>query len=233
MKYTIAWCIYGYPNNTEIEVNAKCKDRCSGPNRLMSLAMTNQLLVYNISRQYTFCEDNGEAFTNNVDDCIACVQNVSGSQTLVNYLSALNDVCKQQPPADGKTTVKLSRGLSQDVVNGTVNAPPLSSSSPEASMSSSPLPTSTSSNSDHSSRKLGFGLGLGLGIPLVLVIAGATWFVLQQRARHSGQQLRDGEPLGKQHADYSIDADMVPAPYRSELDTPPAELGQSLRHEKE
>ena len=85
MRFTIDWCIYGYPNNpNQTLVMTSCYEACVGPNSELESASTNQILSTNSSTQYQYCDVNSGAFPRNVGACIDCVQNVPNSTTLVN-----------------------------------------------------------------------------------------------------------------------------------------------------
>ena len=59
----------------------------------MKLASISQLLKPDIQRLYQYCGGRDSAFPAHIVDCIACVQDIVASQTLVRYLEILKDAC--------------------------------------------------------------------------------------------------------------------------------------------
>lgn len=182
MRFTIDWCIYGYPNNpNQTLVMTSCYEACVGPNSELESASTNQILSTNSSTQYQYCDVNSGAFPRNVGACIDCVQNVPNSTTLVNYLHALNEGCQQRPKPGDNTTIELSFDLfpSAAAVNTSTSTnasttPTMitstSSTAPSASIttSSSTLPSALAHRTDGG---LAIGLGAGLGCAVIIICA--------------------------------------------------------------
>lgn len=88
MKFTLAWCLFAYPDNVNISLaNAHCADVCSGPDNTMKPALVNQLLVTNLNDQYLYCADEGGAFSKTTDGCKQCLRNVPNSEVLTRCTS--------------------------------------------------------------------------------------------------------------------------------------------------
>lgn len=88
MKFTVAWCLFAYPDNTNVTfANNQCADICSGPENTMKPALVNQLLVGNISTQYLYCTDEDEAFSKATNRCKQCLRSIPSTKVLTNCMS--------------------------------------------------------------------------------------------------------------------------------------------------
>lgn len=84
MKFTLALCLFAFPDNTDITVaNDQCADICSGPKNLMKPALIDQLLVGNFDSQYLYCTDEDGAFSRTTDGCKQCLKKVPNSEALI------------------------------------------------------------------------------------------------------------------------------------------------------
>ena len=89
MKFTLDWCVFGYPDNTNISTaNEKCSEVCAGPNNSAKRAMTERLLETNQTLQYLYC--NGPDIENILDDCAACLDKVPNAKALGHCKSREN-----------------------------------------------------------------------------------------------------------------------------------------------
>ena len=147
----------------------------------LRLLQTDRVLQTNTTIQYQYCEDGNGAFQKNVNSCMDCLSKVPSSNTLVNYLRALDQACDQKPPIGGSTPIKLDF----DLYNTT--APPSATHASPAAVtvtSSSDSSTHTSSSPSNShSVALGAGLGLGLGIPLLCLLGLLIYLYRRQHAQ--------------------------------------------------
>lgn len=179
MKYTIDHCVFSFENNNITIQNLQCADTCAGPSNSMLSAMTDRVLQTNTTIQYQYCEDGNGAFQKNVNACMDCLRKVPASNTLVNYLRALDQGCDQKPPIGGSTPLKLDF----DIFNTT--APPSTTSSSPAAITITSAPHTPTLNSSSNSHNvaLGAGLGLGLGIPLLCLLGLLIYLLRRQRAQ--------------------------------------------------
>ena len=81
MKFTLDWCVFGYPDNPDIiPANQKCAEVCAGENNSAKLSLTDRLLQTNATLQYLYC--NGPDIKSTLDDCAACLDTVPNAKAL-------------------------------------------------------------------------------------------------------------------------------------------------------
>lgn len=81
MKFTLDWCVFGYPVNTEvIPANQKCAEVCAGPDNSAKISLTNRYLQTDATLQYSYC--NGLNIQNILDNCAACLNTVPNAKAL-------------------------------------------------------------------------------------------------------------------------------------------------------
>ena len=84
MKFTLAWCLFAFPDNNDITVaNHQCADICSGPENSMKPALIDQLLDGHYDSTYLYCTDGNGAFSRTTDGCRQCLKNVPNSEVLI------------------------------------------------------------------------------------------------------------------------------------------------------
>lgn len=87
MKFTIDWCVFGFPDNNLTEVNTQCSDICGGSNNEVERALTDRIFYTDSTIQYRYCEDENGAFMKNAQACMDCLEKVPSAKTLVNCMS--------------------------------------------------------------------------------------------------------------------------------------------------
>lgn len=81
MKFAIDWCVFGYPDNTNItQANVKCSGTCAGTGSSAKKALTDRLLQTNATLQYQYCKE--PDINNTLDDCAACLDSVPNAKAL-------------------------------------------------------------------------------------------------------------------------------------------------------
>lgn len=89
MKFTLDWCVFGYPDNANIiPANEKCAEVCAGPNNSAKRSLTDRLLQTNQTLQYLYCD--GPDINDLLDDCAACLNKVPNAKALANCKLSLN-----------------------------------------------------------------------------------------------------------------------------------------------
>jgi hypothetical protein len=169
IKFTVDWCVFGYPDNPNTTAaETACSNAC-GP---IQPPLTDRLLKTNMSLTYQYCQNDYSSgtFLGGVDACIACLSKMDGTVILGNFLSALKAGCQQQVPA-GKTL-----SLAGDLFAVT---PPLSTTSSASGQSTATSSTtsanqtahtsSSSSAGSHSGLSKGAATGIGIGIGAVAI----------------------------------------------------------------
>ncbi|CAJ2507516.1 Uu.00g087020.m01.CDS01 [Anthostomella pinea] len=96
LKYTFDYCVFGYPNATDIASTPCSTSTACGD---LEAALTDGQLNAN-TQDYAYCAVDGGAMTGPVvSKCLSCVSASDDQEFLANYLIALETGCKQQPPA--------------------------------------------------------------------------------------------------------------------------------------
>lgn len=81
MKFTIAWCVLGFQENTTTTAAMlTCGTACQSLNS----SLTDNLLAGNMKLQYQYCSVNSGEFSQNVGSCIQCISKIPAAKTLVN-----------------------------------------------------------------------------------------------------------------------------------------------------
>ncbi|KPM41339.1 hypothetical protein AK830_g5244 [Neonectria ditissima] len=100
LRYSFDYCIFGYPNATDVGSNPCMTSEACGP---LEAAMKQGMTDPDDRAQYDYCEaDNKAMLSSAYDNCYACVRADRTHTYLSNFLVALEAGCEQQP-APGKT----------------------------------------------------------------------------------------------------------------------------------
>lgn len=86
MKFTVDWCVFGYPDNNNLTAANQCADICGGSDDSTKKALTDRLLQTNATLQYQYCKDENEAFSETAQSCMECLEKVPNSKILANCM---------------------------------------------------------------------------------------------------------------------------------------------------
>ncbi|KAH6854303.1 hypothetical protein B0I37DRAFT_26105 [Chaetomium sp. MPI-CAGE-AT-0009] len=162
LRYTTAYCVFGYPNATDVQSSPCTTSTACG--RLQA-AMEHGIVDPKGTTAYSYCSaGDGDAMDfSHFDTCIPCISALGTTEYLANYFRALEAGCRQQP-APG-TLLGLSDTIFSDTQITIVDAASL--------------------NEDEDA-KPGLAVPVIVGIvvgvvALLLVIAGITFVCLRRR----------------------------------------------------
>lgn len=162
LRYAMSWCLFGYPNNTAIGDSPCVTSTACGP---LENAFEFDSLSPNAS-EYGYC-----ALMNSISlpKCSACLQVNTNEFYLVNFVTALNAACQQQP-VPGSTIAVTGSLFSTTPAN--ITAP-------------SSIPTGTYTPS---TGVLTLGAKIGIAVGGILLLLGITgfsiiWFGKRRRRR--------------------------------------------------
>ncbi|MCJ1466584.1 hypothetical protein MMC07_005204 [Pseudocyphellaria aurata] len=221
MKFTIAWCVLAYSQNSQdppiTEASSRCGQVCSGSGN-----STRTALKDNKVPQY--CQARDEAFPKTADNCMKCLNEVPKAKTLANFVKALKVACDNQPRPGEKLKLDFdvfaavptpnsstSTASSAGTVTGTVTPanPPSSSSTALAAPSSSRAVASASAAAPANNRvRVGVGVGVGGGAALVLVVTAIMLF-FRGRSTHN-REVFEGAAEARGEAEHLAAANGVP-----------------------
>ncbi|CAK7211000.1 hypothetical protein SBRCBS47491_000969 [Sporothrix bragantina] len=134
LRYNVDYCVFGYPNATDIGSNPCQTSTACGP---LQDALFDGIPTIGNQTEYDYCSANGTTLTSSMfKGCIACVAG-SGSQNIVaNSLTALEAGCLQQlPPSEA---VGLSGSVFNTTTTITIIEPTETSGSGSGSAGSGP-----------------------------------------------------------------------------------------------
>ncbi|KAL1967125.1 hypothetical protein VTN77DRAFT_3416 [Rasamsonia byssochlamydoides] len=209
IKFTIDWCVYGYPNNNNA---TPAMETCSGTCQPMILPMTDKLLETNMTLQYDYCTTYNGSFTSTVQNCIQCLEGANGTKVLANYLRAMDIACKQRPPpgtalnlgfnvfdvnynAAATTTTSVLSSSSSSTASPTHSTAITSSTGSSSTNSSSVSSASSSSSSSSSSNSVKLGVGIGVSLGVASVSVGAFFFIRRWRQHQSQRQQQNNASM--------------------------------------
>ncbi|MCJ1485446.1 hypothetical protein MMC06_005620 [Schaereria dolodes] len=151
MRYTLDWCLYGFPEANNQTASNPCGVSCAPLNQTLE---TN-ILTPNHSTPYDYCQD--PHFISEVAVCANCYALVTDHLYLSNFLKALRSACQTQPPPSTLFPIPPSQIF-------TINPP-------------ATYPTSTSAaSSNHHLSHAGI-LAIAITIPVVLVLFLLAFFI--------------------------------------------------------
>ncbi|MCJ1367335.1 hypothetical protein MMC16_006467 [Acarospora aff. strigata] len=178
IKFTVDWCIFGYPSNPDTTAaSTTCGDAC---NNLKPMT-TYQLLQTDMSLQYSYCRYGNGSFLADVANCTKCLANVPGAQVLSNYLHAMSDGCQQQP--GNGTALKLDFDLFNTTSPLTTKT--TSTTSPASTSTVMPTSASASTTTQPTRSNTSVKIGAGVGVPLGVVLAALVFGLLMLRSRRN------------------------------------------------
>ncbi|KAI9733026.1 MAG: hypothetical protein M1834_003571 [Cirrosporium novae-zelandiae] len=90
LRYTIDYCVYGYPNNSKT-ISSPCTEQCTP---FQDQLVTN-LLDPDPQTPYAYCKNS--TFLNEVDACSSCFALSNADTYIASFLNALKAGCQQQP----------------------------------------------------------------------------------------------------------------------------------------
>jgi len=162
LRYAISWCLWGYPNNTDVGDTPCITSTACAP---LQGAIEFDSLSSNAS-EYGYC---ALLNTISVPKCLACLSVQSADFYLTNFLTALEAACNQQPPSGSTISIQGSL-FSTTTMNIT---------SPSLSAGSTYTP---------SSGGLSLGAKIGIIVAGILVILGIAGFCIVWRGRRRRQR---------------------------------------------
>ena len=83
LRYTVDYCVLGFPNATDVEVGGPCatSESCGA----LEKALKNGIIDPAYSEPYDYCdEDDGVLLSDYMDNCLSCVGASSGHAYLSN-----------------------------------------------------------------------------------------------------------------------------------------------------
>lgn len=96
LRYAISWCLFGYPNNTQVQDTPCITPLSCGP---MQNALEYGNLTTSAQTEYGYCSD---IATNQILQCQNCLRISTATYYLNNFYTLLYGACEQQP-APGST----------------------------------------------------------------------------------------------------------------------------------
>ncbi|KXJ93370.1 hypothetical protein Micbo1qcDRAFT_194574 [Microdochium bolleyi] len=202
LRYTVDYCIFGFPNATNIASTPCSTEKACGE---LKGALTGDLLSSaKKGADYAFCNANGAVMqSDEIKKCHACVSVSDDQDFLANYVVALDAGCQQQP-GTGAAIGLSDTVFSSQVINSTD-------------------PSSTTNKNSPSGLSTPVIIGIGVGGAAILVIAAGIVFVCCKRRRNRRVRLGDGNQAGRiASQDYPISplsfrCQAQPAPYESTI----------------
>ncbi|ETS79778.1 hypothetical protein PFICI_09631 [Pestalotiopsis fici W106-1] len=171
LRYTLDYCIFGFPNATNIASTPCSTSTACGE---LEGALTDDDLDATNLQAYGYCSADGGALTDSaVAQCKACVAASDGQDYMANFLVALEAACQQKPAAG--TLV----GLDGTVFSTTEISIKDPSASGDDSDSQSALSTPTI-------------VGIAIGVVAVLLAVAGFLFVRLRKRRN--RRVRLGGP---------------------------------------
>ena len=185
IKATLILCLWQFPQAPLISSSADtCATVCGAKGNRMKAAMMEKSTQINNTLQYNYCTAKNGIFTQNQQACSNCLEKVPSSQTLRNYIRALNDACQQRPQTGTGKQIKLDFPLfpndTSKVQSSRSDSNPSTSSTATSSLETGMAATSPAEpnatfnavqSNDSSATKIGLRVGLGLGVPLLAALA--------------------------------------------------------------
>ncbi|KAK3373773.1 hypothetical protein B0T24DRAFT_528711 [Lasiosphaeria ovina] len=161
MRYSVAYCIFGYPNATGLGSNPCSTSTACGP---LQDSMQYGLVKPNNLDSYSYCSaGDGEAkATGDFERCGACVTADGSTDYLANYVVALEAGCQQQP-APGKLLGLSGTVFTHDLITVV-----------------DPLTLKSADSGSGLSTTVIVGLVVA-GVALVLIIAGCVFICCRRR----------------------------------------------------
>ncbi|KAK9770428.1 hypothetical protein AB5N19_11457 [Seiridium cardinale] len=174
LRYTFDYCIFGFPNATNVaSTPCSTSTACGG----LEAALTGDSLDATNLQAYGYCSADGSAMSDSsVAKCKACVSASDGQDYLVNFMTALEAGCQQQP-ATGTLI-----GLNDTVFATTAISATDPSASAEASSGKAGMPTTAIA-------------GIAIGAIVVLLAIAGFLFVRYRKRRNRSVRL-GGLPKG-------------------------------------
>ncbi|RFU33924.1 hypothetical protein B7463_g2449, partial [Scytalidium lignicola] len=150
LRYAVSWCVFGYPNNTDIGTSPCATSRSCG---LVQSAFEFDALAQNTSA-YGYCAD---LYTYELPNCQTCLSVNTDQFYINNFVTALDAACIQTPAPGHLLSIQ-----------GTVfSNVPVNITNPSSSLPSLP------SSSHHGPLSLGEIVGVVVaGVVLILVSTG-------------------------------------------------------------
>ncbi|KAM3081600.1 hypothetical protein ACMFMG_005052 [Clarireedia jacksonii] len=169
IRYAMSWCLWGFPNNPNIE-NTPCVTSYScGPYRN---AVEYENLTATTS-EYGYCD----AFAGSGTECSNCLSQLPVTFYLSNFFTLLAGACDQKP-APGSTLSFKGSPFSTVQLNMT-----------------SPTPTSAASNA-YPGLSLNGRIGIAVGIILLILFISGFCIVCQGRRRRRRVLLQHQQETG-------------------------------------
>ncbi|KAH7152353.1 hypothetical protein B0J13DRAFT_548196 [Dactylonectria estremocensis] len=168
LRYSFDYCIFGYPNASDIGSNPCVTSEACGP---LEAALKKGITSPDDRAQYDYCEADDEAMLGSAyESCYSCVRADHAHTYLSNFLVALEAGCQQKP------AVGITVGLNATVFSETAIEIIDPSSSDTAS--SSPLGNTAIA-----------GIAVG-GFVVLLVIVGCFYMQYRKRKNRAARSRR-------------------------------------------
>ncbi|KAI9149211.1 hypothetical protein HJFPF1_11260 [Paramyrothecium foliicola] len=95
LRYSVNYCVFGFPNNTEFGSNPCITSEACGP---LSDSLREGILEPAKADTYDYCDAGGDpTLGSSYDKCLQCVHAGSKHYYMSNFLTALEAGCRQQP----------------------------------------------------------------------------------------------------------------------------------------
>ncbi|KAK2873506.1 hypothetical protein FQN49_002303 [Arthroderma sp. PD_2] len=183
LRYNFAWCVYGWPNNTDIlPVSSTCGQICNP----IIKPVTTGLWNFSPSNTFKYCLDDDSSIETHASSCIECLEKAEDASIFANYVRALQVACEQKP-ATGKAldidfdVFAIKPSTTMDASTGTTSATTTSTTSTTAE----PRP------SDGDSNKVKIGVGVSVGVGVAILLGAGIWLFLWRRRRSDTTNIPD------------------------------------------
>jgi len=163
LRYAMSWCLFGFPNNTNVGDTPCITSTACGPleNAIEFDSLSSDASAYAYCSLFTVAS---------IPKCNDCLSVQTSQYYLLNFMTALNGACQQMPPT-GQTLSLQGSLFSLTATNIT---------SPTGTPNSSYKPSGS---------KVGLGVKIGIAIGCSLVVLGIAGFCIVRRGRQRRRSL--------------------------------------------
>lgn len=120
LRYTVSWCLWGYPNNTGVSSTPCVTSFACG---LLQSGVEYDSLSTNDTSGYGYCSNwRSDLLTK----CTTCLQQIGNENYIANFIIALTAGCQQQPTAGQQISIQgsLFQSTLVNITNPTNNTLP-------------------------------------------------------------------------------------------------------------
>ncbi|MCJ1466848.1 hypothetical protein MMC07_005469 [Pseudocyphellaria aurata] len=200
LKFNVAWCVFGYPTNSQItESNSQCADVCGGSGNNAKASFVDRLLKFDVGLQYQYCKNGDGAFSKIADDCMKCLNEVPKATTLANFINALKVACDQRPRPGETLKLNFDVFAAASTPNSSTSTASSAGTVTVTASAAASEAASAAASADNSVRvSVGVGVGVGSGAALVLAVTAVILF--RRRSKHN-REVIEGEARVRREAE--------------------------------